>query len=106
MADDLTPQQVHDRLHGPDAPLLLDVREDWEVATAAVAEAVHIPMNQLPGRVNELPDDRPIACLCHTGVRSLHVALWLEANGYDDVINVAGGIDAWSATVDPTIPRY
>jgi rhodanese-related sulfurtransferase len=91
-------------------PLLLDVREPWEVQVASVApgefDVVAIPMNTIPARLAELPQDRPIACLCHHGARSMRVAMFLAQQGYTDVANVAGGIDAWSAERDPAVPRY
>jgi rhodanese-related sulfurtransferase len=94
----------------PERPLVLDVREPWEVQVASVAtdafDLLAIPMNQLPGRLSDLPQDRPIACLCHHGSRSQHVALWLAQQGYTDVANIAGGIDAWSRERDSAVPRY
>ena len=91
-------------------PLLLDVREPWEVQTARVApqgfDVVAIPMNEIPARLAELPQDRPIACLCHHGARSQRVALFLAQQGYSDVANVAGGIDAWARERDPGNPVY
>jgi rhodanese-related sulfurtransferase len=91
-------------------PLVLDVREPWEVNVASVRpegfELVTIPMNQVPARLAELPQDRPIACLCHHGARSMNVALFLMQQGYADVANIAGGIDAWSREKDPGVPRY
>ena len=91
-------------------PVLLDVREPWEVQTASVPpgdfDVVAIPMNEIPARLAELPQDRPVACLCHHGARSLRVAMFLAQQGYADVANVAGGIDAWSRERDPGIPRY
>jgi rhodanese-related sulfurtransferase len=94
----------------PARPVLLDVREPWEVGTASVPAAdfdvVAIPMNEIPGRLAELPRDRPIACLCHHGARSQRVAMFLAQQGFDEVANVAGGIDAWSRERDPGIPRY
>jgi rhodanese-related sulfurtransferase len=94
----------------PERPVVLDVREPWEVQAASVApdafDLVAIPMNQLPGRLADLPQDRPIACLCHHGTRSQHVATWLAQQGYADVANIAGGIDAWSRERDPAVPRY
>lgn len=90
--------------------LLLDVREPWEVQVAAVApsdfDVLAVPMNQVPARLAELPQDRPIACLCHHGARSQRVALFLAQQGYTDVANIAGGIDAWSHERDPQVPRY
>lgn len=90
--------------------LLLDVREPWEVQVASVTpqdfDVLAVPMNQVPARLAELPQDRPIACLCHHGARSLRVALFLAQQGYTDVANIAGGIDAWSHERDPAVPRY
>ena len=94
----------------PERPLVLDVREPWEVQVAGMPagefDLLAIPMNQLPGRLQDLPQDRPIACLCHHGTRSNHVAMWLSQQGYTDVANIAGGIDAWSRERDPGVPRY
>ncbi|MGJ7503295.1 rhodanese-like domain-containing protein [Variovorax sp. ZT5P49] len=93
-------------------PVLLDVREPWELQTASVAPQgftlVAIPMNEIPGRLAELSDGQPelrIACLCHHGARSQRVAAFLNQNGFDQLANVAGGIDAWSSH-DPSVPRY
>ena len=86
--------------------LLLDVRGDDEFSYASIAGSVHIPLPELPRRVAELNPARPIAVLCHHGMRSEMAARWLEQNGFTDVSNVAGGIDAWSMHVDPAVPRY
>lgn len=91
-------------------PLVLDVREPWELQTASVRaegfDLLAIPMGELPARLHELDKDRPIACLCHHGARSLRVAAFLEHNGFVQVANVTGGIDAWSHERDPGVPRY
>lgn len=92
-------------------PVLLDVREPWEVQTASARagegfDLLTIPMATIPPRLSEVPADRPIACLCHHGARSQRVAMFLAQNGYIDVVNVAGGIDAWSLQKDPAVPRY
>jgi molybdopterin/thiamine biosynthesis adenylyltransferase/rhodanese-related sulfurtransferase len=88
------------------ALLVLDVREDWEVATAAVAGARHIPMGLIPTQHALLPRDKPIAVLCHHGMRSAMVADYLRAAGHTRVLNVAGGIDRWSVEADAQVPRY
>jgi rhodanese-related sulfurtransferase len=95
----------------PDAaPVLLDVREPWELQTASVVPQgftlVAIPMNEIPARLSELGEGQRIACLCHHGARSQRVAAFLSQNGFAEVANVAGGIDAWSAQHDPAVPRY
>ena len=94
----------------PARPLVLDVREPWEVQTASVRaddfDLLAIPMNEIPARLAELPTDRPIACMCHHGARSQRVAMFLAQQGYSDVTNIAGGIEAWSRERDPGVPRY
>jgi rhodanese-related sulfurtransferase len=86
--------------------MLLDVREPDEIATAAIGWATTIPMAEIPQRLEELPRDKPIAVLCHSGARSGRVAAFLNANGFPEAVNVAGGIDAWSRTIDPSVPTY
>ncbi|HEY5348909.1 MAG TPA: rhodanese-like domain-containing protein [Candidatus Lustribacter sp.] len=86
--------------------LLLDVREPDELAIASIPWAVAIPMGEIKQRLNELPADKPIAVLCHSGGRSGRVAAFLNDNGYPQAVNVAGGIDAWSTTIDPSVPAY
>lgn len=88
-------------------PLLLDVREDWEVAIARLDGSLHIPMHEIPGRLHELLDaHRPIVCYCHHGMRSMQVAMFLEHRGAREVHNLVGGIDAWAQRVDPDCARY
>jgi rhodanese-related sulfurtransferase len=111
MIPQVRPADFNDWLQGqPARPVLLDVREPWEVQTASVAseefDVVAIPMNEIPARLAELPRDRPIACMCHHGARSQRVAMFLAHQGYTDVANVAGGIEAWSRERDPAVPRY
>jgi len=88
--------------------LLLDCREVHEHATAHIAGSMLIPMNELPLRVDELQGyrDQPIVVQCHGGVRSLRVTEWLRDNGFSTTQSMAGGIDAWSQRIDPTVPRY
>lgn len=93
-------------LAGPTPPVLLDVREPWEVETAGLPGATCIPMGQVPTRLGELDKDRPVLVMCHHGRRSAQVAVLLERSGFREVINLAGGIEAWSDQVDPGIPRY
>ncbi|MCU0967775.1 MAG: rhodanese-like domain-containing protein [Rubrivivax sp.] len=97
-------------LAGDTPPLLLDVREPWEVALARIAppgaETLHVPMMQIPMRLAEIDAARPVVCICHHGMRSMQVAVFLERQGHDTVYNLSGGIDAWSREVDPQVPRY
>lgn len=106
----ITPAQVADwAQQQSQRPVLLDVREAWELQTASARtdalDLVHMPMQTIPARLHELDRSRPIACLCHHGGRSLQVANFLASHGYT-VVNVAGGIHAWSAQVDPSVPVY
>ena len=95
-------------------PVVLDVREPWELQTASVRAdgftLLHIPLRDVAAQLAELQQthgpDQPIACLCHHGIRSLHVADLLMHNGFTQVVNLDGGIDAWSQQVDPSVPSY
>jgi len=87
-------------------PQLLDVREPWEVATCALSGSIHMPMGEIPVRLHELDPDRPLVCICHHGVRSLHVAYFLSRQGFGQLFNLAGGIDAWAREVDPAMAVY
>lgn len=85
---------------------LLDVREAHELAICGVAGAIHIPMAEVPARISELPEDVPLVVMCHHGMRSQRVMQFLRHSGRDNAINLAGGIDAWAAEIDPDIQRY
>lgn len=96
------------RAHGE--PIVLDVREPHELQRASVSAdgftLVTIPMGVIPPRLNELDPKQPIACLCHHGARSMQVAAFLQGHGFAHVANIAGGIHAWSAELDTSIPVY
>lgn len=107
---ELPPTELAALLQRGAAPLLLDVREPWEVALAAIRldglERRDIPMGQIVQRLGELDPQRPVVCLCHHGARSAQVAHFLSSRGFAEVWNLSGGIDAWSEQVDPGVPRY
>ncbi|SER11795.1 Rhodanese-related sulfurtransferase [Solimonas aquatica] len=86
--------------------VLLDVRGADEREFASVQPSLHIPLHEIAQRLGELNPQQAIAVLCHHGMRSEMAARFLDKNGFADVANVAGGIDAWSAQVDPSVPRY
>lgn len=88
------------------APVLLDVREPWEIQTAAIAGSTSIPMAQIPARSEEIDPDAEVVCICHHGARSAQVAMFLESRGFTQVWNLSGGIDAWSRQVDASVPLY
>ncbi len=86
--------------------VLVDVREDDELAIARIVWAKHVPMQTIPDRITELPRDGNIVVMCHAGVRSDRVARYLRENGFSSVANLAGGIDAWSHEIDAGVPLY
>ena len=85
---------------------ILDVREPAEIFVAPFPGATHIPMGDIPSRLTELDPDRETVVVCHHGVRSAQVAMYLARQGFEHVLNLSGGIDAWSENADPTTPRY
>ena len=87
-------------------PVLLDVREPWEFERARIDGAQLVPMREVPGRLGEIEQGKPVVAICHHGGRSMQVALFLEKAGYNNVHNLVGGVDAWSRTVDPAVPLY
>ena len=104
---EISPQAFAQQRQQPNSPLLLDVRESWEFQTASIPNSVLMPMGDVPSRAHaELDPDAPIVVMCHHGARSLNVALWLRDQGFTHAQSLAGGIDAWSRTVDPEVPRY
>lgn len=101
---------------GSDAHILLiDVREAWELETAAIApraglDFLHISLGEFVGKLDAIKaqtrDDSHIVCLCHHGMRSMRAAQFLAAQGLDQVVNIEGGIDAWATSIEPGLPRY
>jgi rhodanese-related sulfurtransferase len=95
--------------------VFLDVREPWEFELARIAHSVNVPMSTLAGRVDEVramqadadsSGSAPVVVICHHGMRSMQCAQFLAGQGLDHLINLSGGIDAWSARVDPAVPQY
>jgi molybdopterin/thiamine biosynthesis adenylyltransferase/rhodanese-related sulfurtransferase len=90
----------------PEGVVLIDVREPHEIEICRIAGAEHIPMRQIPERLGDLPQDKHLLIQCHHGGRSMRVTEFLRSRGFTAVSNVAGGIDAWSLQIDPTLRRY
>jgi adenylyltransferase/sulfurtransferase len=103
---EITPEDLKARLDAGTAPAILDVREPWEHEIAALPGARLIPMDSLPMRLGELPAEGEVVVYCHHGMRSAAVVEWLRAAQEIPAVNLRGGIDAWAATVDPTLSRY
>lgn len=102
----IEPAALKARLDQGERVFILDVREPFEIFLAAFPGAIHIPMGDIPSRLTELDPDRETVVVCHHGVRSAQVAMYLARLGFERVSNLSGGIDLWSATVDPAVPRY
>lgn len=103
---EIAPAEFKRRLERGERPVILDVREAAEIEIARFPGATHIPMGDIPSRVGELDPDRETVVVCHRGIRSAQVAVYLARLGFERVSNLSGGIDAWSVTVDPAVPRY
>lgn len=107
MVVERTAKEVAETLaRGGGRVLLVDVREPEERDIARIEPSILIPMGEVADRTSEIPRDRDVIIYCHHGHRSMAVASYLESEGFDRVINLEGGIDAWSRTVDPRVPRY
>lgn len=105
----LSPRQVAELLGAEGGrPLLLDVREPWELAICRIEGSESVPMGQIPGALSALDRsrDRDIVVICHHGIRSFQVARFLERQGFSRVINLEGGVAAWARDLDPAMPTY
>jgi rhodanese-related sulfurtransferase len=87
-------------------PVLVDVRERWEFEYCRIDGSLLVPLGELGRRAGELPRDRTLVMVCHTGRRSQHAALFLERAGFADVQNLAGGVERWAVEIDPAMKRY
>ena len=106
MVREISATELKARRDRGEQPLVIDVREDWELQLASIPGVVHVPMNQVPARVGELSKDSETIVMCHAGGRSLRVAHFLANQGFTDVANLTGGISACTEEVDATVPRY
>lgn len=87
-------------------PLLLDVRQPWEYDICKIDDSVLVPMSQIPERIDSLDTERETVVICHHGIRSRRVGLYLEQSGFKNVINLSGGVAQWARTVDNQMPTY
>ena len=85
--------------------VILDVRERYEIEICNVKGSLFIPMNEIPQNIEKLDKEKRYAVMCHSGVRSLHVANYLNSLGYS-TLNVVGGIERWATVVDKNMIRY
>jgi len=104
---EITPEGLKSLLDLNSDVVVLDCRERWEVETACIDGSRHIPMNEIPARFQqELDPDKHVVVICHHGVRSMNVTLWLRRQGLEKVQSLAGGIDRWAREIDPKVPVY
>jgi rhodanese-related sulfurtransferase len=106
--DQITAQQLKTWLDDPSRrrPVLLDVREPWEVAVCHIPGSIHVPMNAIPARAGELDIRAETVLICHHGARSYQVGLYLEQRGFTRLHNLFGGVDGWARSVDPAMATY
>jgi rhodanese-related sulfurtransferase len=104
---EITPEEVKGKLDVGESLTLLDVREPWEFEAARIDSAKLMPMGDVPSRAHqELDPDDNIVVVCHHGVRSMNVTVWLRQQGFERAQSMRGGIDAWSKLVDGKVPMY
>ena len=105
MIQDLTPKEFRDCLMD-DEVTLVDVREQWEFDICQIKGAILMPMGEIAKSYVNLNKDKKIALYCHSGIRSMHVADFLLSKGFQSLVNLQGGIDAWAQEIDTTVERY
>jgi len=103
---EISPREVQDLLARDDQVLFVDVREKWEYDTAHIEGSVLIPIGDVPANLQRIDSAEEIVIFCHHGMRSLDAAVWLRSQGVEGARSMAGGIDRWSAEIDPAVPRY
>ncbi len=103
---EISPEIVHEMAESGEEFVVLDVREDWEWEKAHLEGAIHIPLSELQGRIEELKREMPVVVYCHLGDRSIDACLLLWEEGFRKVRSLAGGIDLWSEVIDPEVPKY
>ena len=104
--NEMTPKELKARLGESQPPVLLDVRQDWETKLCRLENSIHIPIEEIELRTEELNPESEIVVYCHQGVRSAAVAEYLRGLGFSSVRNLAGGLDSWARSVDPSMRRY
>ena len=104
---ELTPDECKAHLEQAETrPLLLDVREPWEYRIVHIEDSQLVPMREIPEVIESLDPHQEIIVICHHGIRSRQVALFLEHQGFPNVVNLSGGLDAWARQTDTSLPTY
>lgn len=103
----LSPKEIKAHIEQSESkPVLLDVREPHELAICAIEGAINIPLGHIPARYDELDPQLEYVLICHHGMRSMRAGMFLREQGFEQLINMDGGIDAWAAELDPAMARY
>lgn len=102
----ITPEELKEYLGAGNMPVILDVRETWEYEICHIENSLLISMSEITSRMDELNTDDEIVVICHHGGRSQQVGNYLETQGFNNIVNLAGGIDAWAKSIDPTMKQY
>jgi rhodanese-related sulfurtransferase len=103
---DMDVRELERRRRGGEAITVLDVREPWEVDLCRIEGSRALPLDTIPQHLDELPRDGLLVMVCHHGVRSARAVAWLRARGFDNAVNLAGGIDAWAREIEPSMRTY
>ncbi len=106
MTEDVSPEALRARLDEKRPLVLLDVRDEWETRLCRLENSMHIPVEEIEFRTDELNPEDEIVVYCHHGIRSAAVADSLRRLGFAKAVNLAGGLDLWARTVDPSMKRY
>ena len=104
--NEFTPLELLQEMEKRQDMLMLDVREPVEIQICHLENAMHVPMGQIPAKLEELPKNKDLVVFCHMGIRSRQVMNYLKKNGFSRVYNLKGGIDRWSIEVDSKMQRY
>ena len=105
MIPEITPKELKSRLDAGEDIDIIDVREDWELLQSRIDGTIHIPMYDIPESLDQIAEDKPVVIMCHLGQRSAQVVSWMQAQGYQNVSSLAGGIDRWAREVDPSVEK-
>ncbi len=106
MVTQISVDELAARRAAGEGPLVIDVREPWELEIASLPDVLHVPMNEIPERLSELDCSAETVVMCRSGARSMRVAQFLAAKGFSKVANLEGGILAWSERIDRNVPSY
>jgi rhodanese-related sulfurtransferase len=103
---EMAPREVKELLARDDKVLFVDVREQWEYDTAHIEGSLLIPLSEIRSNLTRLANAEEVVLFCHHGVRSLDAAVWLRSQGVEGARSMTGGIERWSAEIDPKVPHY